>query len=89
MEAQLSRLESKIQETIERTAALQRDNTALERRNAELEAAVMELRSERDRLRSRLDEADSAAALLEEYQEKHRLVEAKVGNLLDKLEAMG
>ncbi|MEZ4389379.1 MAG: cell division protein ZapB [Candidatus Krumholzibacteriia bacterium] len=89
MDDHLSRLETKVHETIERLQTLRRENAALEQRAADLEQSVNDLRQERDRLQTRLAETSAAAAQIEEYEEKRRIIEQKVGSLLEKLEAMG
>lgn len=89
MEDHLSRLEAKVNQTIERLQELRRINADLEQRNRQLEEGAEAMRAERDRLQRQLEEAGTAAAQVEEYEEKRRLIEQKVGSLLDKLEAMG
>lgn len=89
MDDHLSRLEAMVNRTIERMQELRRVNADLEQRNHQLEESVGNLRDERDHLQRRLDEASTAAAQVEQYEEKRRLIEQKVGSLLEKLEAMG
>lgn len=89
MEDYLSRLEAKVQETIETMQTLRRENAQLKTRCEELESSTGDLQAERDRLRGELEQASSTAAQVEQYEEKRRVIEAKVGSLLDKLEAMG
>lgn len=89
MDDHLSRLEAKVNQTIERMQELRRVNADLEQRHQQLEESVGTLRSERDQLQRRLEEASTAAAQIDEYEEKRRLIEQKVGSLLEKLEAMG
>jgi len=89
MDDHLSRLEAKVNQTIERMQELRRVNADLEQRNQQLEESAGSLRNERDQLQRRLAEASTAAAQVEEFEEKRRLIEQKVGSLLEKLEAMG
>jgi len=89
MDDHLSRLETKVKETIDRLQALRRENADFVQRHASLEQKVEELQAERDRLQARLEEASAATAQVEEFEEQRRVIEEKVGSLLEKLEAMG
>jgi len=96
MEDYLSRLEAKVQETIETIQMLRSENTQLKDRCGELkdrceelESSANDLRNERDRMRQELDDSSATVAQVEQYEEKRRVIEAKVGSLLEKLEAMG
>ncbi len=89
MEDHLSRLETKVTEAIELIQTLREENRGLEGRCGQLEQRLQDVTQESDRLRSRLEEASAAAAEVEQFEQKRRLIEQKVGNLLEKLEAMG
>ncbi|MBD3221369.1 cell division protein ZapB [bacterium] len=89
MEDHLSRLEVKVVEAIELIQTLREENRGLEGRCEELEHRLQDVAQERDRLRGQLEEASAAAAEVEQFEQKRRLIEQKVGNLLEKLEAMG
>jgi len=89
MEDHLSRLEAKVEETIELIQALRRENSELKQGCTDLEQRLTDVEGERDRLQQQLGEAGENAARIEQYEEKRRLIEQKVGGLLEKLEAMG
>lgn len=50
---------------------------------------IRELRQENARLQHDLAEARETAAQVTQFETKRRLIEERVGGLLDKLEAMG
>jgi hypothetical protein len=50
---------------------------------------IRELRQENARLQHDLTEAREIAAQVTQFESKRRLIEERVGGLLDKLEAMG
>lgn len=89
MDDHLSRLETKVLQAIETIQNLRETNAELEARCQDLEARLADQEQASERLRSQLDEAATAAAEIERFEQKRRLVEQKVGNLLEKLEAMG
>lgn len=89
MDDHLSRLEARVQGAIDLIHDLRRQNGDLQSRCQELEQRMGDLQGERDRLQERLHEASAAAAQVEEFEERRRVIEQKVGSLLEKLEAMG
>ena len=88
MDDQLARLESKVLEAIDIIQGLRRENGELSDRCTDLEGRLRETDEERERMRRDLDEAREAAAQVDQFEEKRRLVEEKVGGLLSKLEAL-
>ncbi len=95
MEDQLSRLEGKVLEAIEIIQGLRQENGELGTRCAGLEGSMTELEGrlqdaeeQRNQLQRDLEEARESAAQVDQFEEKRRLVEEKVGGLLSKLEAM-
>ena len=89
MESNLNILEAKVLEAIQRIKQLKQENHTLQGRCEELEATCAEFKATNDRLSSELEEVGQQAANLEVYEEKRKEVEAKVGGLLEQLEALG
>jgi chromosome segregation ATPase len=89
MDDQIARLESKVLETIEIIQGLRQENHDLGSRVSDLEHQLQAAEEERNDLQRRLNDAQEMASRAELFEEKRRLVEQKVGGLLDKLEALG
>ncbi len=89
MEEQLTRLENKILETIDRMQELRRDNERLGAKCATMQERLRAIESENEGLRQQVDAAREAASQFDDLEAKKRLIEQKVGGLIAKLEAMG
>ena len=89
MESNLNILEAKVLEAIQRIKQLRLENSKLQDRCNELEGDCAEFKATNERLSSELEELGQQAASLEDYEEKRKEVEAKVGGLLEQLEALG
>lgn len=89
MESNLNILEAKVLEAIQRIKQLKQENKALQERCDELDANCAEFKAANERLTSDLEVASQQACDFEEYEEKRKEVEAKVGGLLEQLEALG
>ena len=89
METSFAHLEEKVVEAVNLIKSLRAENADLQRRCDELESQYEELKDEKARLEEKLDENRETAMSVEDYEEKRRLIEEKVGGLLEKLEALG
>jgi chromosome segregation ATPase len=89
MESNLNILEAKVLEAIQRIKQLKQENQALQDRCEELEANCADFKATNERLTSELETVGQQASDLEDYEEKRKEVEAKVGGLLEQLEALG
>jgi hypothetical protein len=89
MEDQFAKLEVKVDGAIELIKELRGENARLQARCRDLDRQVVELTDAGARLQHDLAEARDAAAQVGQFEAKRRLIEERVGGLLDKLEAMG
>ena len=89
MDSNLSILEGKVLEAIQLIKQLRQENRGLQERCDELVARSAEFEAKNARLSSELEELGRQATSLEVYEEKRKEVEAKVGGLLEQLEALG
>lgn len=89
MESNLNILEAKVLEAVNLIKELRGENTRLSGRCEELEARLSDLEDQNARLNHELDESRQSAVNVEVYEEKRKEIEAKVGGLLDQLEALG
>ena len=89
MDDQFAKLEAKVGETIELLRDLRGENARLQDRCRDLEHQIGELTDAGARLQLELDAARDAAAQVSQFEAKRRMIEERVGGLLDKLEAMG
>jgi hypothetical protein len=89
MDDQFAKLEAKVADAIELIRGLRSENARLQGQCRDLEHQVVELTDAGARLQHDLAEAREAAARVSQFEEKRRLIEERVGGLLDKLEAMG
>ena len=89
MESNLNILEAKVLEAIQVIKQLRQENKGLHERCEDLASRNTELEAQNARLTSELEEIGLKAGELEIYEEKRKEVEAKVGGLLEQLEALG
>lgn len=96
MDSNLNVLEAKVLEAVELIQELRAENRRLAERNGELtglttelEARLSGLEDENTRLNHELAEARLQAGTVEDFEEKRKEIEDKVGGLLQKLEALG
>ncbi|MBU8870322.1 MAG: hypothetical protein KOO60_05545 [Gemmatimonadales bacterium] len=89
MDSNLNILEGKVLEAIQLIKQLRQENQVLQDRCDELVASSAEFEAKNSRLISELEELGRQATDLEVYEEKRKEVEAKVGGLLEQLEALG
>ncbi len=89
MESNLNILEAKVLEAIQVIKQLRQENNGLREQCADLTSRCTELEERNARMTSELEEVGQRAGALEVYEEKRKEVEAKVGGLLEQLEALG
>ena len=89
MEDFISRLENKVLTAIETIQTLRREKAQIEAERDALKQQLQDVTAERQRMQEELAEARQSASQVERFEEKRRIIEEKVGGLLDKLEAMG
>ena len=89
MESNLNILEAKVLEAIQVIKQLRQENKGLQEQNGSLTSRCAELEERNARMSSELEEVGQRAGDLEVYEEKRKEVEAKVGGLLEQLEALG
>ena len=96
MDSNLNILETKVLEAIGLIQELRNENQQLTNRNSELDSQVTEmearlggLEDDNTRLNHELEETRQDAGSIEDYEQKRKEVEDKVGNLLAKLEGLG
>jgi len=89
MENNLNILEAKVLEAVSLIKELRGENTRLAGRCKELEARLAEVEDLNARLNHELDETRENVVNVEVYEEKRKEIEAKVGGLLEQLEALG
>lgn len=82
-------LEKKVLDAVHRIQELRADNAKLQSANSQLVSEMSELKIENDRVQRALDETRTQAAQVVQMEDKRRLIEEKVGDLLEKLNAIG
>jgi hypothetical protein len=89
MDSNLNILEAKVLEAVALIKDLRAENGRLSQRCGELEALNAELEEAGRRMKHELDEAHRSAGDVEVFEQKRKEIEAKVAQLLQKMEAMG
>ncbi len=89
MDDSIGRLEGKVLEAIALIQNLRQENTQLRERCQTQESSADDLRATVARLQRELGDAQQTADQVTQFEEKRRIIEEKVGGLLEKLEAMG
>jgi FtsZ-binding cell division protein ZapB len=89
MEDSLDRLEEKVLKAVRTIQELRGENDRLLRQREELERAHAALQEQAERLAGELETARAAAATVDVYEESRRILEEKVGGLLEKLDQIG
>jgi hypothetical protein len=89
MDNNLNILEAKVLEAVALIRELRAENLRLGERCDELAAHNSDLEDASRRLKHELDEARQLAEEVEVFEQKRMEIEDKVGDLLQKLEAMG
>ena len=89
MDNSFSQLEERVLKAVQLIQDLKAENRQLQQLKQELEARCENLQEDHDRMHHQLEEARQSAATLEQFEEKRRQIEEKVGGLLEKLEEIG
>ena len=89
VDSNLNLLETKVLEAVALIKELRAENLILKGRCGELEACTSDLEDAKGRLEHELDEVRQQVSTVEVYEQKRKEIEDKVGDLLQKLEAMG
>ncbi len=89
METKLGILEAKVVEAIGLIKELRAENLTLKNRCRDLQSAVSESEETVQKLTRELTQSRQAAVVTEDFEEKRKEIEDKVGALLEKLEALG
>jgi len=89
MDDSISHLEEKVLQAVRLIKELRSENSQMQLDQDELQGQCEELREDNQRMNRELEEGRQAAATLERFEEKRRIIEEKVGGLLAKLEEIG
>jgi hypothetical protein len=89
MDDNLGRLEEKVLKAVRLIQELRSENDRLQRQRSQLESEFAALKERSERLGCDLEEARAAAANVESFEEHRRIIEEKVGGLLEKLDQIG
>ena len=81
-------LEKKVLTAVQRIQELKAENETLVARRNELESLMEALKARVDQAESQLAEARSQAAVVDEMEDKRKIIEEKVGGLLEKLDSI-
>ncbi len=81
-------LEAKVMTAVRRIQELKAENEVLAGRREELEEQVAALKEQVGRAEGELSEARHQAAVVARWEDKRRLIEEKVGGLLESLESL-
>ena len=81
-------LEAKVMTAVRRIQELKAENEVLAGRREELEKQVAALKDQVSRAEGELSEARQQAAVVARWEDKRRLIEEKVGGLLETLESI-
>jgi len=84
----LKLLEEKVLHAVQRIQELKAENDELRRARSGLEDQLAALQDRADRTQRELDASREAAAEVAQMEEKRKIIEEKVGGLLDKLDAI-
>ncbi len=89
MDDSLNRLEEKVLQAVRTIQELRTENERLRLQREGLEKEHAALQERATRLSGELDQARAVAATVDGYEEKRRILEEKVGGLLEKLDQIG
>ncbi len=84
-----SRLEEKVLKAVRMIQDLKTENVRLRQQREGLESEVAGMQREQERLSRELEAAQQAAASVEQFEQSRRILEEKVGGLLEKLDQIG
>jgi len=89
MEDSISHLEEKVLMAVRLIKELRTENSQLQRQRTEMQSQFEALKEDHQRISRELEDSRQAAATFEQFEEKRRIIEEKVGGLLAKLEEIG
>jgi len=89
MEDSITHLEEKVLKAVRLIKDLRVENSNLQQQKQAMESQFEALKEDHQRMSRELEESRQAAASLERFEEKRRIIEEKVGGLLEKLEEIG
>ena len=89
MEDNLGRLEEKVLKAVRLIQELRSENDRLQRQRTQLESEFAALHERSEQLGCDLEAARAVAATVENFEEHRRIIEEKVGGLLEKLDQIG
>jgi len=89
MDNSIENLEEKVLKAVRLIKDLRAENSQLMQQREVLENQCEMLEEDHQRMNRELEESRQAAATLERFEEKRRIIEEKVGGLLEKLEEIG
>lgn len=89
MESNFAQLEEKVLKAVRLIQELRAENSELQRKKSALQEQYEALQEDNQRLSRELEQSRLAAASAEQFAEKRRQIEEKVGGLLEKLEEIG
>ena len=81
-------LEEKVLSAVRRIQELKTENASLTEQRDELASQIEALSDRTNRAESEVEDARSQAALVDQMEDKRKLIEEKVGGLLDKLDSI-
>ena len=81
-------LEEKVLSAVRRIQELKTENASLTEQRDELASQIEALNDRTNRAESEVEDARSQAALVDQMEDKRKLIEEKVGGLLDKLDSI-
>ena len=89
MESNFSQLEEKVLQAVRLIQELRTENTELHKQRELLENQFESLKEDNQRISRELEQTRHRAASVEHFEEKRRIIEEKVGGVLEKLEEIG
>ncbi len=89
MEQSLARLEEKVQHAVRIIGDLRGENSRLRGERDTLQERCDDLSRQTQDLSRELEETRAVAASVETFEHRRRIIEEKVGGLLEKLEQIG
>lgn len=89
MDNNFSLLEEKVLKAVRLIQELRAENDQLQQQQEEWKSHLEVLKEDNLRLSQELEQKRSAAAQVEQFEEKRRVIEEKVGGLLEKLDQVG
>jgi FtsZ-binding cell division protein ZapB len=89
MSENLVQLEEKVLNAVRVIQDLRAENAQLKQQQEEWQSRYEVLKEDNHRMSRELEESRNAVATVEHFEQKRRIIEEKVGGLLEKLEQIG